>query len=340
MHISVRSVSLGSAGAVNRTRMGPSRLMLMYSRKMAGTFNKIHLIRQVDLFTLKLFLSVVEEGQVGRAAARENIAASAATKRIQDLEDIVGMQLFDRNPRGVVPTAAGVVLTRHLTHVFETLEDIRRDIGEFTEGVRGTVRVASTAGIMSAYMSRDIAEFARNFPMVEIDLREYANPEVVRALTAGEVDVAVFAAPDVPPDQIEMLEYRTDRLVAVLPRGHVLAERQHVKVTDLLQHNLIAISPSTMLMAKVRQAAADAGVEFKPKYSVNSVHAATSLARVNQGVTIQPDSMLSEEDLAYLTTVPLDEPFAQRHLVLGTRAGRSLTLAASNFVAQLTSPIA
>ena len=109
--------------------------MRRYSRplKMSGTFNKVHLIRQVDLFTLKLFLSVVEEGQVGRAAARENIAASAATKRVQDLEEIVGVPLFDRNPRGVIPTAAGLVLARHLTQVFGTFEDIRRDISEFTE---------------------------------------------------------------------------------------------------------------------------------------------------------------------------------------------------------------
>jgi DNA-binding transcriptional LysR family regulator len=313
-------------------------LCLMYSEGVAGTFNKIHLIRQVDLFTLKLFLTVVEEGQVGRAAARENIAASAATKRIQDLEDIVGVQLFERNPRGVVPTAAGVVLARHLTQVFGTLEDVRRDISEFTQGVRGTIRVASTGGIISAYLARDIAEFARSFPMVDIDLREAVNSEVVRTLLAGDVDVAVFiSTPDAPAEEFETLEYRSDRLVAVVPRGHVLADRQHVKVTELLEHNLIAISPSTLLMSQVRQTAKAAGVEFKPKYSVNSVYAAAGLVRVNQGVTIQPDGLLTAQDLDYLTTVPLDEPWAQRHLVMGTRKGRSLTIAARNFVAQLTS---
>lgn len=304
---------------------------------MSGTFNKVHLIRQADLFTLKLFLTVIEEQQVGRAAARENIAASAATKRIQDLEEIVGAKLFERNPRGVVPTAAGQMLARHLAHVFDTLEDIRRDFGEFTEGVRGTIRVASTGGIISNYLSREIGEFARSFPLVDIDLIERMNPEVPRAVASGEVDVGIFVStPGLAEDDVDLVHYRSDRLVALVPHNHALAERQHVKVAELLDHNLIAIGSSTSLMTLVRQAAAQAGIEFKPKYTVSSIFAATGLVRVNQGVTIQPEYMVSSQDQAWVRSVPLDEPWANRHLNVATRSGRELSTAARNFVAQLT----
>jgi DNA-binding transcriptional LysR family regulator len=310
----------------------------MYSEWMSGTFNTIHLIRAVDLFTLKLFLTVVEEGQVGRAAARENIAASAATKRIQDLEEIVGVQLFERNPRGVVPTAAGLVLARYVTQIFGTFEDVRRDFAEFTEGVRGTIRVCSTGGLISLYLAREIADFARNFPLVDIDLREAINMESIRTVAAGEVDVAIFVDTGSVDEEIATIDYRTDRLVAVVARGHALADREHVKVTELLDQ-LIGIAPSTNLMGHVRQAAARAGIEFKPKYNVNSVYAATGLVRMNQGVTIQPENMLSAQDLDFVRVVPLDEPWAKRKLVVGTKRGRSLNVAARNFVAQLTSPV-
>jgi DNA-binding transcriptional LysR family regulator len=303
---------------------------------MAGTFNTIHLIRSVDLFTLKLFLTVMEERQVGRAAARENIAASAATKRIQDLEEIVGAALFERNPRGVVPTTAGVVLARHVAQIFGTFEDIRRDFSEFTEGVRGTVRIASTGGLISQYVSREIAEFARSFPQVDIDLRECANSEVVRVLAAGEVDVGIFiGTPGLAEDELDSLLYRTDRLIVVVPTGHPLAQRPHVKALDLFGHNLIAIGAATSLMASVRQAAAQAGVDFKPKYTVSSVYAATGLVRANLGVTIQPDGMLTAPDLDFVRVVPLDEPWATRNVRFGTPGGRSLTAATRNFVSQL-----
>jgi DNA-binding transcriptional LysR family regulator len=304
---------------------------------MAGTFNKIHLIRQVDLLTLKLFLTVMEERQVGRAAARENIAASAATRRIQDLEEVVGVQLFERNPRGVTPTAAGHVLARHLNTLFGTLEDVRRDIEEFTGGVRGTIRVASTGSLISLYLSREIGDFARGFPQVDIDLREAINSEVARLASVGEVDVGVFVlAPGAATDELDLAEYRTDRLVAIVPQGHALAERQHVRVAELLHHNLVALAPHASIMGQVRQAAAESGVEFKPKYTVSSVHAATSLVRAGQGVTIQPENMVSRQDEEWVRAIPLDEPWAQRRMVLATQRGRPLSAATKNFVAQLT----
>jgi DNA-binding transcriptional LysR family regulator len=303
---------------------------------MPGTFNTIHLIRSVDLFTLKLFMTVMEERQVGRAAARENIAASAATKRIQDLEEIVGTALFERNPRGVVPTTAGMVLARHVERIFGTFEDIRRDFGEFTEGVRGTIRVASTGGLINQYVSREIAEFARSFPQVDIDLRECSNAEVVRVLSVGEVDVGIFIGTlGLVEDELDSLVYRTDRLIVVVPAGHPLAQRPSVKATDLFSHNLIAIGASTSLMSSVRQAAVQAGVEFKPKYTVNSVYAATGLVRANLGVTIQPEGLLTAPDHDFVRVVPLDEPWATRHVRVGTPGGRSLTAAARNFVSQL-----
>ena len=122
------------------------------------------LIRRVDLFTLKLFLSVVEERQIGRAAIRENIAASAATKRIQDLEDVAGIRLFDRNPKGVVTSQAGEVLARHIRVMFASLDEIRRDIGELTEGVSGHVGISATSAIIIQFLAREIADFTRDFP--------------------------------------------------------------------------------------------------------------------------------------------------------------------------------
>jgi hypothetical protein len=108
------------------------------------------LVRRVDLFTLKLFLSTIEEGQIGRAAFREHVVPSAATKRFQDLEDAIGMKLFDRTARGVAPSQAGVILARHVRDVMSSLEELFRELGELSEGVRGRVAVAAPGHLDSA----------------------------------------------------------------------------------------------------------------------------------------------------------------------------------------------
>ncbi|MFB9126527.1 LysR family transcriptional regulator [Paraburkholderia dipogonis] len=296
-----------------------------------------NLTRRVDLFTLRLFLTVVEEQQMRRAAVRENIAPSAATRRIQDLEEIAGIDLFERLPTGMVPSAAGEVLARHVRLLFDNLDVMRREVAEFTEGVRGHIFISSTSTIIVQFLAREIAEFTRDFPFVDIELQEDANTNVVGAVVAGKADVAMFyATDDIDRDALEIIEYRTDRLVAVVPKGHSLGERASVKTGDLLEQNVIGISATTSMMTQLRNAAAALGRELNVKFRVSTIEAARSLVKAGLGVMIQPESMLPVEDLNKVTLVALDEPWALRRLCIGTRRGDSLTAATRAFVARFT----
>lgn len=296
-----------------------------------------NLTRRVDLFTLRLFLTVVEEQQMRRAAVRENITPSAATRRIQDLEEIAGIDLFERMPGGMVPSPAGEVLARHVRLMFENLDVMRREVAEFTEGVRGQIRISSTSTIIVQFLARKIAEFTRDFPLVDIELQEDANTNVVGAVVTGKADVAMFyATDDIDREALDIIEYRTDRLVAVVPQGHRLAERASVTTRDLLEENIIGLSATTSMMAQLKNAASALGHELVVKYRVSTIEAARSLVKAGLGVTIHPESMLPFEDFNKVTLVALDEPWALRQLCIGTKRGDSLPAATRAFVAQLT----
>ncbi|CAM2141291.1 Transcriptional regulator [Pararobbsia alpina] len=297
------------------------------------------LTRRIDLFTLRLFLTVIEEQQIRRAASRESITPSAATRRIQDLEEVAGIPLFDRFPNGMTPTAAGDVLARHLRLMFAGLDVMRGELAQFTEGVRGHIGIGSTSTIIVHFLAREIAEFERDFPLVDIELYEDANVNVINAVVAGNAEMAVFYdSDDVDSETLDIVEYRTDYLVAVVPRGHPLGERASVTTADLLEENVIGISPSTSMMKQLRNAATALGRELREKYSVGTMDAARALVRENLGVTIHPESMVPREDFDKVITVPLDEPWAVRRICVGTKRGGVLTAATKAFIAQLTRP--
>jgi DNA-binding transcriptional LysR family regulator len=294
------------------------------------------LTRRIDLFTLRLFLTVVEEQQIRRAALRENITPSAATRRIQDLEEVAGINLFNRLPNGMVPSPAGEVLARHVRQLFSNLEVMRREVAEFTEGVRGHIGIGSTSTIIVHFLAREMAEFTRNFPLVDIELQEDANVNVVNAVLSGSTDVAVFyATDDVDTEKLDVVHYRTDRLVAIVPRGHPLGERSSVTTRDLLDESLVGISPTTSMMKQLRNAATALGRELRMKYRVTTMEAARALVKADLGVAIQPESMVPKEDFDKVIMVPLDEPWALREVCVGTKRGELLTAATKALVAQL-----
>jgi DNA-binding transcriptional LysR family regulator len=284
------------------------------------TFNKMHLIRQVDLFTLRLFLSAVEEQQIGRAAIRENIAASTATKRIQDLEEIAGVKLLERTPKGVVPSPAGEVLVRYLRTIFGQLDDMRAEISAFTEGVRGEVHIASARSIIAPFLARELGSFSRDFPLVELVLSEVENAEIVRTVAHGEADIGVFAmAHEIDLSGVDVVPYRKDRMVVVVPHGHQLADRGSVSFEDLLQESIIAVNA---MMPVFRNAARRLKEEFKPRFTVRSAGVAISLVQAGFGVTVQPECLVSRDMFDSVSVLDLAEPWANRAISIATPHGR------------------
>jgi DNA-binding transcriptional LysR family regulator len=295
------------------------------------------LIRRVDLFTLKLFLATIEEGQIGRAAAREHIAPSAATKRIQDLEDVTGTRLFDRSRRGVAPSAAGLVLARHIRTILATLDDMRLELAAFTDGIRGHIAIAAPGLLIVQFLAREIAEFTRQFPQVEVELHQESNPGALQSLLSGEVDLAVYSRNlDANYDGIESIECRTDRLVAIVPAGHPLAGRGSMTLEMLVEQDLIGLGPSTSVMTNLRHAARQIGREPRVKFTVSSIEAARSLVGAGLGVGLQPGSMLFLDEHDRVATVPIEGTWAERSYLAAKLVGKSLTPAAEALMEQLT----
>lgn len=300
--------------------MTPDNVMNKRMRGDMSTFNRLHLIRQVDLFTLKLFVSAVEEQQIGLAAIRENIAASTATKRIQDLEDIAGVKLLERGPKGVSPSPAGEVLLRYIRKMFDDLDDMRSEIASFTEGMQGELTVASARSIIVPFIAREVGEFGREYPRVELVIQELENAEIVHAVARGDADVGVFAAAhEIDLGGVDITPYREDRLIAVVPKGHHLSGRASVTFKDLLPENVIAV---TAMVGVIRAAARRLGEEFKPRYGVRSAGVAVSLVEAGLGVTIQPECLVSHELFSRVAVLELAEPWAVRRIHIATARGR------------------
>ena len=298
-----------------------------------GTFNRLHLIRQVDLFTLRLFLSAVEEQQIGLAAIRENVAASTATKRIHDLEDIAGIELLERTPKGVVPTPAGQVLARHVRSIFGSLEDIRSEIAAFTEGVRGELTIASARSIIVPFLAHELGEFHRQYPLVRPIVHEIENTDIVTQVARGEADIGVFAAShDIDLSGIDVTPYRRDRIVVVLPQGHRLAARSSVPFSDLLEENVIVVGA---LLNAFRAAARRVGHDFEPSYHVRSGGVALSLVQAGLGVTAQPECLVTREFYDRVEVIDLAEPWAERRIHLATAHGRGPSPAGRALMEQL-----
>jgi DNA-binding transcriptional LysR family regulator len=240
---------------------------------------------------LHAFVTVADHGSFTAAAASSGYTQSAVSRQITGLEELCGVPLFVRGPRGVRPTAAGELLLpqaravlERLTRAAETLEAVRR-----LEA--GGLRVGAFATANAALLPRALAGFRAAHPGVSVTLSEATSERLLPLLESGEIDIAVLSDHKQPPPErlrgaapVRLLE---DPLLAALPAGHPLAARPRVALADLAGEPWIVGGTPEALDA-LNTLCAGAGFTPRTPLRVDEWVAKLGLVEAGLGVTLLP----------------------------------------------------
>ncbi|GKS94295.1 LysR family transcriptional regulator [Acidovorax sp. SUPP2825] len=296
--------------------------------------------RRIDLTSLQLFVAVCELGSIGRAAAREFIAASAVSKRLSDLETAVDTALLYRHSRGVTLTPAGESLLHHARTVLFGLERMQGELSEYADGVRGHVRMHANISAIVQFLPEDLGAFARAHSQVKIDLQEHLSPDVLQAVREGAADLGLcHTGTAAEPEGLQSRPYRSDRLVLVVPQGHALSRHAAIKFEAILDCDIVGLQANSSISLAMQQAAAQAGRPLRQRIQVTGLDAMCRMIDNGLGVGLLPDRAFAlMRGVGRLQSVALDEPWGQRELRLVARDFDTLPVTARLLVEHLVPP--
>lgn len=294
---------------------------------------------QYDLIDLRLFVAVAEAQNLTRGAARVHLAASSASHRIRLLEEGIGTQLFNRQARGVSLTQAGDALLRHARKVFAQLEQMHADLAPYAAGVRAHVSLWANTHATHSFLPDDLADFLRRYPQVSVTLEEHTSPDIVMAVARGEIDLGVVAE-RIEGAEVEMIPYHADRLVLIVPAGHVMTSRNCVRFAEVIDHPFVMLHAGSAIHTFTMNAAAALGRHLNVRIQVRSFEAVCRMVGSGAGLGLVPRSALSTGGLiAPPATIELDEAWAQRDLQICVRQRSTLSGFAALLVKALTCSI-
>jgi DNA-binding transcriptional LysR family regulator len=247
---------------------------------------------RIDPYSLELFISVVEEGSIARAASRNHIAASALSRRLSDLEAAVGMPLLIRSHGGVALTEAGREAFARAQSLHAQLQTFAREVQSLGAEIAGVVRLYANASAIVGFLPERLKAFQAAYPLVQIELTEQVSDEVVRACTEDRADVGVSASARLPA-VLDAWHFANDPLMVVLPPDHELVAVDEPGFSDVIRFPLVALQAGGSLDRLLRERAAAQRVPLKVSVTVNSFDAQCRMVEAGLGIAIVPTSAAS-----------------------------------------------
>ncbi|NML72496.1 LysR family transcriptional regulator [Rhizobium sp. S-51] len=238
---------------------------------------------------LQYFVAVAEQGSVTRAAQNLSISQSSVTEAIKELEGDLGVELFDRHPRGLSITHNGHQFLRHATKILATVSDARNAFSETQENTGGTLNIGVTSLVAGYVLSDLLARYRRACPGVEVSAIEDNGSYLEHLLIGGELDVAVMVISNLRDRlalQAEILETSPYRLW--LPMGHPLVSADIISVADIAREPLIMLTVDE-IEENTGKLLSALGARPHVAFRTRSVEAVRSLVATGAGVALLPD---------------------------------------------------
>ncbi len=272
----------------------------------------------MELRHLRYFVAVVEEQSFTKAAEKLFIAQPPLSRQIQNLEQELDIQLFERGSRPLKTTESGQFFYQHAVKLLSNAEEIKSMTKRIGIADR-TISIGFVGSLLFGLLSRILFLFKQQHPYLKIEMMEMNTYEQIQALKEGRIDVG-FGRLRISDPAIKRVLLREERLVVAAHSSHPLAQREGLHLSELVDQQLF-LYPNTgkaNFATQVRGIFSEYGLEPKNIRIVRELQLALGFVAAGEGICIAPESAQNIK-LAHLNFIPLADAFTVSPVFMAMR---------------------
>lgn len=287
--------------------------------------------------TLRYFHSVARTGSLSAAAEELHVAVSAVSRQISNLEENLGLQLFERKPRGMQLTEPGELLMAYATRNTLEVKNVIAEMRGLNTLQQHRIALACPEGMAWEFLPRVASEFRSFHPGASFDLQVVDSARASDLVKEGQVDIALTFSLT-PAQGVEIALSVEAPISALMPAAHPLAQRKDLKVSDLRGCALALPYPGSTIRYLFDIACNLEGINVVPAYTSQSLGAIYTVVRHSRDVialcgTVTVSGATTRDELVL---IPMSDPqLRQRSLQVQVMAGRKLPVLVRYFLSFL-----
>ena len=285
----------------------------------------------MDMNILKYmaFIKTVEYGSFTKAADILNYSQSGISRMINDLEKEWGISLLERSRAGVSLTSDGLRLLSHAKSLCDEYQKLQSEIDDLHGVHSGLIRIGTISSVATHWLPNIIRAFQKDYPGIDYELLLGDYTEIEAWIAEGRVDCGFLRLPT--SHDFEIIPLCKDRLLAILPEGHALAECEKVPLKELCSEPFMLLEKGAR--AEVSEIFERNGLVPRIHFTTWDDYAIMSMVESGLGVSILPELILKR--IPYRIVIKELNVPAYRELVFALRDKKTASLAVKRFMEYL-----
>ena len=275
----------------------------------------------MTLTELKYVVAVAETRHFGKAAERCFVSQPSLSASVKNLEEELGVQLFERGKRGVFVTEAGEQIVAQARRALEEADRVKSVARQGRDPLKGALRLGIIHTVAPYLLPDLVGALRRAAPDMPLDVEENTTATIDRMLRAGELDAIVLALPYEAPG-IETIPLYEETFRVVAPARHPLARRKNVAVEELDAGELLLLPVGHCFRDQVLDACREFSRPPEAGRQGNSLETLRSMVASGLGITVLPETALTSRFTNPLVkSVEFADPRPARRIALAARKG-------------------
>ncbi len=242
----------------------------------------------LKLKDLRYLVALADARHFGRAAEASFVSQPTLSTQLKKLEESLGIQLIERNPKQVTLTEAGEQIVARARRILEASDEVVTLARSHRDPLAGKLRLAVLPTIGPYLLPRITRDIRKALPRLELRLYEFQTAVILEKLHAAAIDVGILALP-VPMDGLDSRTLYAEPFTVAMPDQHRLAKRSSIRVEDLKDETLLLLDDGHCLRDQALEVCSRVGLQEKQDFRATSLETLRQMVATGAGITLLPE---------------------------------------------------
>lgn len=242
----------------------------------------------MNLRDLRYFVALAETRHFGKAAERSFVSQPTLSAQIKKLENYLGVQLIERQPRNVALTETGAKIVMLARRILQESDQIIALARNEYDPLEGKLKLALIPTIGPYLLPKIARRLRKRLPRLQLMLYEYQTQPLLDRLRAGDLDVGILALP-VATDGLETRELYHENFTVAMPNNHPLGKKTHIKLDDLNGESVLLLEDGHCLRDQALDVCSRVDIKENDDYRATSLETLRQMVAAGLGITLLPE---------------------------------------------------